>query len=224
MKNDHEISLLKDQISSLEKIVKKLFEDKGSLQEELDSSLESLKTKSANLTKLTVQHQKLKKVEQTQKEEIESLKAKLFALIKSSLENCLKETEAELLKFKPEKEFCGICETEFEGSVCPFSRYHSLICHSIAVKCKGKPFLLYKKWLVYQPTDPTDGRKPLIIAVRDNAKYRRLTKTERLDIEENRIRTEGVKAMTFQDFINLESSDPSMAIWLGTNDFLPIDV
>lgn len=92
------------------------------------------------------------------------------------------------------------------------------------MKCKGKPFLLYKKWLIYQPTDPTDGRKPLIIAVRDNAKYRRLTKTERLDIEENRIRTEGVKAMTFQDFINLESSDPSMAIWLGTNDFLPIDV
>lgn len=214
MKNDHEISLLKDQISSLEKIVKKLFEDKGSLQEELDSSLESLKTKSANFTKLNAQHQKLKKVEQTQKEEIESLKAKLASLCKNILDDCV----------KPEKEFCGICETEFEGSVCPFARYHSLICHSIAVKCKGKPFLLYKKWLVYQPTDPTDGRKLLIIAVRDNAKYRRLTKTERLDIEENRIRTEGVKAMTFQDFINLESSDPSMAIWLGTNDFLPIDV
>ena len=214
MKNDHEISLLKDQISSLEKIVKKLLEDKDSLQEKLDSSLESLKTKSANFTKLNAQHQKLKKVEQTQKEEIESLKAKLASLCKNILDDCV----------KPEKEFCGICETEFEGSVCPFSRYHSLICHSIAVKCKGKPFLLYKKWLIYQPTDPTDGRKPLIIAVRDNAKYRRLTKTERLDIEENRIRTEGVKAMTFQDFINLESSDPSMAIWLGTNDFLPIDV
>lgn len=211
MKNDDEISLLKDQISSLEKIVKKLLEDKDSLQEELDSSLELLKSKSTNLTKLTVQHQKLKKIEQAQKEEIESLKAKLASFCKSILDDCV----------KPEKEFCAICETEFEGSVCPFARYHSFICHSSAVKCKGKSFLLYKKWLVYQPTD---CRKPLIIAVRDNAKYRRLTKTERLDIEENRIRTEGVKAMTFQDFINLESSDPSMAIWLGTNDFLPIDV
>ena len=214
MKNDDKINLLKDQISSLEKIVKKLLEDKDSLQEELDSSLESLKTKSANLAKLTVQHQKLKKIEQAQKEEIASLKAKLASFCKSILDDCV----------KPENEFCAICETEFEGSVCPFARYHSFICHSSAVKCKGKSFLLYKKWLVYQPTDPTDGRKPLIIAVRDNAKYRRLTKTERLGIEENRIRTEGVKAMTFQDFINLESSDPSMAIWLGTNDFLPIDV
>lgn len=192
MKQNPEIDALKEQIRSLEKVVKTLLNDKEDLQEQLDYVRKTIKIKTSTASKMISENRKLSETNQQLKAELENEKRKRI--------ECEQQVQAveTALEVPPEIEYVPL-DLDMGG--------------------RGKLCLYKTKWLVYQ----FETAKSVIVAIKDNGKYRRLTKTEKLDVEDNRIRVNGLKTMSFQDFVNLEMTDPSMAIWLKVNNLLPIE-
>lgn len=198
MKQNPEIDALKEQIRSLEKVIKTLLNDKEDLQEQLDCARKTIKTKIVKASKMISDNRKLVETNQQLKTELENEKRKVI------------ECEQEVRAVKTVLE---VSSKEENSSI-------ECVPLDLGTGGRGKLYLYKTKWLVYQ----FETTKAVIVAVKDNGKYRRLTKTEKLDVEDNRIRVNGLKSMTLQGFIKLEMTDPSMAIWLGVNNLLPIEL
>lgn len=198
MKQNPEIDALKEQIRSLEKVVKTLLNDKEDLQKQLDCARKTIKIKTVKTSKMISENRKLSETNQQLKSELENEKRKRI------------ECEQQVRSVKT------VLEVPPKEENSP-SEYVPL---DLDTGGRGKLHLYKTKWLVYQ----FETTKSVIVAIKDNGKYRRLTKTEKLDVEDNRIRVNGLKTMSFQGFVNLEMTDPSMAIWLGVNNLLPIEL